>query len=446
MSPLRQDLETAITQDGYDRMAFAQAAADVDELGELARRSASSDALLSDVHAALFKIRPQVDENSSAPHREVLEQLMDTKEYSRLRASTRMDELASAFGTLELGAALVRELPEDPPENENGDPEQATLPGCEDRDAQRRRLRAMVAEAAQATEDQTEAVRALVGTVAGHGEGRRESMNLGDAVKLAKALRENDKLKKIAKLAGRLRQVASGKRKTRYKKGPDDVVDVELGNDLGSVLPSELQALVTPELETLTMLRYVERRLLQTKRQTIESVDQGPMVIVVDESASMKCPSGCEISREIWAKAVTLALLGVAKKEKRDFALIGFNSSVRIQCWGNTPRDTDLLEWLSRSASGGTDFGGALREALSVIESPDGRFAAADVILITDGDDALDSVFVQEWRDRAKASGAHLYVVYVQTTKTTFDGISDGSARLQDLSEDDQALDLVFGV
>ena len=448
MSALHDTVETAISQDGYDRMAFLEAREDVQELDALAGRSRGADALLSDVHASLFKIRPVVDEESKVHHREVLEQLMDTTEYARLRASTRMDEVASAFGTLELGAALARELPDDPDEGDSQD-DQSFLPGCEgDPDAQRRHLRRIVAEAAEATEEATEAVRALVGTGAGHGAGTVDRMDLGTAVKLARQLRDNPKLKRIAKLAGRLRQVASGKRKTRYKKGPDDVVDVELGNDLARLLPSELQAMVTPELETLALLRFSQRRCLQTRRESREPVAQGPLVVAVDESGSMQSPHCATMTREVWAKAVTLALLGIARRERRDFAVVGFNSDVRTHRWGNNPHEGEILEWLARRASGGTNFAGALRSCMDLIEESGkgGKYDKADVILITDGDETLDPSFAQEWRDRVKATGAHLYVVYVQTHKDTFASFADGSARLMDLNEDGAVLDLVFGI
>ena len=117
---------TAIRQDGYDRLAFASAVAQVPELRKIARSGSARD-LLSDVHASLFKLRPKVldAEQTQSAHRDVIAEAMDTQEYARLRATTRMDELASALGTVELGTALAAALPEEPPQppqDPQGDP------------------------------------------------------------------------------------------------------------------------------------------------------------------------------------------------------------------------------------------------------------------------------------------------------------------------------------
>ena len=208
------------------------------------------------------------------------------------------------------------------------------------------------------------------------------------------------------------------------------MVDVELGNDLGSLLPSELQALGTPELEEVALLRFAQRRMLQVRRESKERENRGPMVVLVDESGSM---SG---EREIWAKAVTLALLGIAEQERRDFALVGFNNSQRVLRWGNKPSKSDVLAWLASQATGGTSFRPALDAGMRLVEEAKAGSSheGADLILITDADDngSINADWREAWSERAEATGAHLYVVYVQSD---MENIQPRGRRLRSTSE-----------
>jgi uncharacterized protein with von Willebrand factor type A (vWA) domain len=452
--------DTAILQDGGDRFAFADAARQLPELRKLTKRSASARSLLSDVHASLYRFRPEIlePEETSSPHRDVVSEAMGTGEYARFRAVTRLDDLASALGTLELGKALAQALPEEAldddqddqdgqdgqPGNGKGGAPQSALRGCGgDPDAQRRKLRGIVSKAAESTEEAVEAYRAFVGPGAGLGAGDDSTMDLAESIRLVRQL-SSGKLKKITERLGRLRRVASGKRPVRLKRGPDDVVGVELGNDLMSLIPSELQALATPELEETALLRYVQGRMLQVKREGKEKADRGPIVMLVDESGSM----GGE--KEVWAKAVTLAMLGIAQKDKRHFAVVGFNEYPRVSDWGTDPSQATILSWLERGPGGGTLFRPALDAGMKLIEDAreGGTFEKADMIIVTDADssDIKSQAWRKAWAARCEATGAHLYVVYVRSSLTTFDGIADGSARIWDLSEDDEAIDLVFSI
>jgi uncharacterized protein with von Willebrand factor type A (vWA) domain len=154
--------------------------------------------------------------------------------------------------------------------------------------------------------------------------------------------------------------------------------------------------------------------------------------------------------KEVWAKAVTLAMLGIAQKDKRHFAVVGFNEYPRVSDWGTDPSQATILSWLERGPGGGTLFRPALDAGMKLIEDAreGGTFEKADMIIVTDADssDIKSQAWRKAWAARCEATGAHLYVVYVRSSLTTFDGIADGSARIWDLSEDDEAIDLVFSI
>jgi uncharacterized protein with von Willebrand factor type A (vWA) domain len=55
-----------------------------------------------------------------------------------------------------------------------------------------------------------------------------------------------------------------------------------------------------------------------------ETEGQGPIIIAIDESGSMTTDYG-GMTGEVWSKAVMLALLSIARLQKRDLAVIHFS-------------------------------------------------------------------------------------------------------------------------
>ena len=387
---------------------------------------------------------------------------METTEFQSLRATTRMSTVGAAFGTLELGQTLTQHLPEKPDTDPDQDPQgeqpggepgdggfgcggQVTLDGCGDADQQRRKLRRLVRAAQERTEEDVEAAEAL-GCGGGYsptGVNAGQAMDLADAVKLRKRLRSNPRLQRIAKIVGRNMRMAGGKRETRFRHGPDDVVDVECGGNLDRILPSELIALCTPGLQFDALLRYTQKRMLQTRREGVEKADKGPMVVLVDESGSMQ---GRE---DEWSKALALGIMSIAKKEKREFACGTFSETTRLSSWGKNPSMDQILEFLGRTPCGGTSFESPLDAAMTLIENAkekEDTWAKADIVMVTDGDAYMSPDFKVRYMERAKKTGAHLYVIYVGARSYTLDSISDGTAFVPNFSNDDDAIELAFGI
>jgi uncharacterized protein with von Willebrand factor type A (vWA) domain len=88
---------------------------------------------------------------------------------------------------------------------------------------------------------------------------------------------------------------------------------------------------------------------------------------------------------DTWATAVALALLDVAQRQKRPFALLAFDGRVKheakVAVGSQLPEDALFTE-----CSGGTDIALVLTRALSLIQESDGAMKKADVVLITDGE------------------------------------------------------------
>jgi hypothetical protein len=107
--------------------------------------------------------------------------------------------------------------------------------------------------------------------------------------------------------------------------GADEITDVEQGADLARALPAELAKLCPPRHRLDFMRSFLERQVLQYQLSGNETLGRGPLVLLLDKSASM------EGTKDIWSTALALALLEHAHAERRPFVLVDFNSRVTYE-------------------------------------------------------------------------------------------------------------------
>ena len=81
-------------------------------------------------------------------------------------------------------------------------------------------------------------------------------------VGLARRLRGDPRLKRIAQLAGRFTRIGQQKRRSKVRHGAEEICDVELGNDIGRLLPVELVKLRHPRLHALALRDLLERKAM----------------------------------------------------------------------------------------------------------------------------------------------------------------------------------------
>ena len=134
----------------------------------------------------------------------------------------------------------------------------------------------------------------------------------------------------------------------------------------------------------------------------LPSAPGGPIIVCLDTSWSM---SG---NREALSKAVVLACVSEAHRQGRDCQVVSFSTERKVIETGVITADSDgirrLLEFLSHSFGGGTDVTGALKFAISALDtsnkeksingkstltnkvSGDFSMEAADILLVTDGE------------------------------------------------------------
>lgn len=254
----------------------------------------------------------------------------------------------------------------------------------------RRAMASACEKSSQAIEKDREATEGLNGVGFGTATTTGGRTQGSPARRLSQRLKRDERLARIATLAGKFKRIAAAKQKAKVRHGADEVSDVELGSNLSRVLPSELVKLSHPQLRTAFLASLLEGRVMQYRLSGTDSLGRGPLVVCLDKSGSMDGP------KDIWATAVALALLEVAQRQRRPFALLCFNGEVkheaRVGIGEALPEESLFVQ-----ASGGTNITGVLARALSIIQESGGAMRKADVVLITDGEsEAQDAPVVRQ--------------------------------------------------
>jgi uncharacterized protein with von Willebrand factor type A (vWA) domain len=464
----------SIYKDKIDRKAWTDLLEKCRALREKARGELQGD-LLADAHASLLKPSPMFKPVSEiAPSRmpvhTVIDEMLRTSDWRRLHAVTQNDPLGAGMGTLSLADHLIEAL------REFGDAEELArmekqidqlrrlaetleemnLPAMEQRKQEKdleqkisaceKRLRekaescrdAIRLIARKACRKAAEEVEQVVESVTAWGTepGKPASMDLSKSLDLARRLMTDQKLQRIARLAGRMRSIALAKRESRAKRAPAEIVDIECGNDLGRVLPGELMLLHSP-LKLDFLRRFTESSLMQHKMQGSEKQGKGPVIVCLDESGSM---AG---DKEIWSKAFFLGFHALAAKDRRDIAYLPFGTEVtRCEMFRHGQADPlALCDLLTHFAGhGGTNFDAPLEESLSILDK---SMPNADIVFITDGV-ARVSDCIRQRIQTARQAGLHLYVVLIGGSGKAFEGIADLAVDIA-ISEDGSATD-IFGL
>ena len=289
----------------------------------------------------------------------------------------------------------------------------------------------------QAAQDMDEQSKSLNGW--GLSPGALQRVPPEERLALAQRVMQSQKLRRLAGLVGRFRNLAIAAQAEKTERAPGQIEGIELGGDVSRMLPSELALLHHPVLRRDLYRRLAERQVMQYRMTGRRKQALGPLIACYDESSSM---SG---EKEIWAKAVVLALLFIARRQRRPFAAIAFASAsqIRIKIIERPELATmaDVLEIAELFLSGGTDFQRPLTEARQIIEAG-GRFERADVVFVTDGLCRITDEFLAEFDAFKKRTGTRVFAVLVdvgQNAETSVRQWADQVHRVVDLACDTQA-------
>jgi len=237
-------------------------------------------------------------------------------------------------------------------------------------------------------------------------EGELTQSDINEVKKWAEFIANNKNIKKLVEMLGRIKRARKNKKQELVSVTKEIVVTkkksifkneldgIKLDNDLENVLPQELM-LLDGEEEILFYKKYIERSLScfesiankevleeevsYKEEKELRSVEkdekQGPIILCVDTSGSM---SG---EPEYIAKAITLYIATIAKKEKRDCFLINFSTSITTFELSGKKGIKDLIRFLKLSFHGGTDVAPALNYATKLMKN---KYKKADLLVISD--------------------------------------------------------------
>ncbi len=433
-----------------------------------------ADAFLPELHHRLYAETPAAVETrgrAAAVRARLHDIVAGMPEFEALRRTTVRDPLWSGMAAASLGEALLPSLPH---ADEDGDKARAALDALEaladespemeaaladamsraqeaaeiaegttedaaagvDESAVRSALRRGIAQVSEEIADAQEALRVLG---CGRGEGATSSMSPEVALQVARRVRGSKRLQDLVELAGRMILTARAKRAARTDYARSEVVGVEPTGDIAALLPSELMALSDPTMTAALYRRVLERSALGYRMAGSERSAKGPIVVVIDQSSSMG-----EGHRDTWAKAVALALLDAAVAQRRAFGIVLYNGGVMFeQVWDPAKvSPLELIDVLSTAPSGGTRWAPALRAAETILRSVP-AFKTADVIHITDGDADVDDGLLLA-RGGLLALGATTYGIAIGAPTAALAKASDSVVRIDDVSADSAAVDLIF--
>ena len=279
-----------------------------------------------------------------------------------------------------------------------------------------------------------------------NGAGGRHSLSTKEKLVIAQQVGHSPKLQRIAAVCGRFTRIALQQQKTRVKHPPDEITSITTGSEIERLLPSEIVLLADPDLEDLFYLRFAERGLMQYDLVGHEPQGQGPIIIAIDESGSMTTDYG-GMTGEVWSKAVMLALLSIARLQKRDLAVIHFSGpdDLRVDLFPKgqaTP--AEVVACASFFFNGGTVFEPWMKRALELID--ESRFEKADVICVSDGISDVSPEAQTEWTKRRAERGMRAYgaLIGANQGEELLGVISDAVFHIDDLRGDLPTLEEIF--
>lgn len=258
----------------------------------------------------------------------------------------------------------------------------------------------------------------------------------GPASEVRKLLQKNSRVRRIAQIAGRMKIRAREAQRSKVNYVPEQIVDVTLGAELQRLLPSETMLLAEGETELLLLKKLLERQALEYRLEGREREDQGPIILCVDGSGSMKG------ARHEWAMGLALALLEICATQRRAFALLHFDTVVQKEWLVTKPAGLplDLLaEMVCYFSDGGTDFAPPLNRARDLILTS--GLSKADVILLTDGDGNWGQAVAGLKAQQARVYGVGIGTDFGADQKAEL----SGSAFLPDLTlKNETELEVIF--
>jgi len=272
----------------------------------------------------------------------------------------------------------------------------------------------------KATADMKDFFESMNAIAWGNELGELSFSNPKDKIVLANYFIENKSFADLVKELGKLKNILTETRRQKVKHGTDEVYNVEIGNELSRILPSELVKIKHRVLKRDFFKRLVNKELLQYRLRGKNKHEKGDIVVCVDVSGSMSrdlpipdknVPVG--VTRSVYAKALAIATLEIAVRENRAYKLIMFESRVRDTFdfdRNHKPTVEDIIKIASIGYGGGTSYHEPLSRAI--------ENKKRDVLFITDGECDVTDEFIAKFNKTKKEGDIKVVALQVGDCST----------------------------
>lgn len=402
-----------MTIDGsrFQAQKFLSALKDYDGLAEALRQGEELTPgylpLLSDSFSAFFQNRAKIKGNPPEDlkvNQQVMETVLGLREYEELHTVSRLDFFASAAATRAFSDELMKLIKnKDAQRDQRGDQGDEEQPLGIDSDTLRWAVRKSLKKGLKEAQEAKQAIDSF-----GREEGGLKRIPITEQFQLADLLSRNARVKQIVKMLGRMKLEALSTKRSKVTHNTPVRRGVEATGIEGTdrLLPDELAELALDDIgEELFLNKMAQEELIAYSYKHPARETRGPMIIAVDGSGSMEGP------REIWAKALAIAAILQAKRDKRKTHGIIFGASENEVFEINT----DRLEELATAAFHmGTSFEPPLKWTENMLKDN----PKADFLLITDGICDLAPQSRATFDTVKNRSGAKCYTVLIESQAT----------------------------
>ncbi len=265
----------------------------------------------------------------------------------------------------------------------------------------------------------------------------------GARLELGRRLARNKKLGELARMVGRFKQDARALKRKTLERGVAEAYDIELGSELGRLIPAELLATHHPVLKRDFHRRVLEGTVLQYRLRDDEQKGKGPMVVCIDVSSSMQG------DKEMWSKAVALTLMDIARRQRRLFRAVMFSSgevSLKVLDLNRERRyQPDLnkvVEMAEYFPGGGTDFETPIDAAVKLLGEK--KLKRGDIVIITDGESQVSPEWLARLRERKDELDFSIFAVLVDVGSAETSSLAQFADRITSVKRisDEHARDI----
>ncbi|WP_161946639.1 VWA domain-containing protein [Ureibacillus xyleni] len=349
--------------------------------------------LVGDIWAAFYKTNFTLEEQKNCNlHYKIIEKLITNQEYNNWKKLTQLDELLSIITTEFLVQRILTYFNSIIPPHVQHQKQYYTANPQAKNEVANQLLARDITILLNLSKGEALSLKKDIYEVTDMYGKHLNKLSIKEQLQLAKELQCNPTLKEIADLTGKLKPLVT--KKQTLVEQDFAINNIHVGQELSKLIPMELAKFQYPKTRLDFLRRFSEFQTLQYDNNQPPK-GKGPIVFCIDESSSM-----CSIKNE--CKAFSLALLMIAKKQKRDMVIIPFSDSLgEVQYFYKGHSSIEqLIDLCNSFLSGGTNFELPLRKSLEIIsQSP---FKKADILFLTDGSSFLTTNFIETFNQTKK--------------------------------------------